>query len=306
MTDLCLARVDCERELASYDLIVKNGADLDADPAQDMDKFTEIYALLSYSLSKLAELGDGERDPSLRLEKCTVNWVERAVFAMGGPASEGGAGFNELAESVWQTAVTQQPDNAAVYREAAAYWSRRFDAKKARGWFKAGVTKLERKQQQQQQQGEEAGEYQRLVQEWVQFEHQYGSVEEVEVAEGKQRAERQRALEAWYASYAQYGYSAESQPQQAAAHVNGHDSSAMQVEAPIAQNQASAQARGKQMTTTWTSKIPRLQTHRCQLALKNLRQLLTALWNCQEDTHHGRRLYSHTRSRTLLCPCGRP
>uniref|UniRef100_V5ESA2 U4/U6 snRNA-associated-splicing factor PRP24 n=1 Tax=Kalmanozyma brasiliensis (strain GHG001) TaxID=1365824 RepID=V5ESA2_KALBG len=222
LTDLCLARIDCERELASFDLVVKAGADLHIDPAQDMDKFTEIYALLSYSLGKLAELGD-DRDPSLRLEKATVNWVERAVFAMGGPASEGGAGFNELAESVWQTAVAQQPDNALVYREAAGYWLRRFDAGKARGWFKAGVSKLERRQSQ-----EASPEYQTLLQEWVQFEHQHGSIEEVEYAEGKARAERQRALEAWYASYAQYGYQAESQAQIQAA--NGHDDSAMQVE----------------------------------------------------------------------------
>lgn len=229
LTDLCLARIDCERELASFDLVVKAGAEIDADPAQDMDKFTEVYALLSYSLGKLAELGD-ERDPSLRLEKATVNWVERAVFAMGGPSSEGGAGLNELAESVWQTAVTQQPDNALVYREAAAYWMRRFDAKKARGWFKAGVSKLERKQSQDASQ-----EFQTLMQEWVQFEHQHGSIEEVEYAEGKARAERQRALEAWYAQYAQYGYATESQAQtqaQTAVHTNGNDGSTMQVEVP--------------------------------------------------------------------------
>lgn len=233
LADLCLARIDCERELASYDLVVKAGADLNADPAQDMNKFTEIYALLSYALSKLAELGEEQRDPSLRLEQCTVNWVERAVFAMGGPASEGGAGLNELAESVWQTAVTQQPDNALVYRLAAAYWMRRFDARKARGWFKAGVQKLERKAQQGAEQN--TAEYQTLLQEWVQFEHQHGSVEEVESADGKARAERNRAMEAWYASYAQYGYSTEGQAQQASAQTNGEDAPAMQVEQPSGQ-----------------------------------------------------------------------
>ncbi|SPO32218.1 uncharacterized protein UTRI_02775 [Ustilago trichophora] len=233
LTDLCLARVDCERELASFDLVVKAGAEIDVDPARDMDKFTEIYALLSYSLGKLAELED-DRDASLRLERCTVNWVERAVFAMGGPASEGGMGLNELAESVWQTAVTQQPDNALVYREAAAYWMRRFDASKARGWFKAGVSKLERKQQQEATQ--DSSVYQTLLQEWVQFEHQHGSIEEIEYAEAKARAERQRALEAWYASYAQYGYQAEAQTQQqGSSHTNGDESSAMQVEAPSAE-----------------------------------------------------------------------
>ncbi|TKY87784.1 hypothetical protein EX895_003365 [Sporisorium graminicola] len=242
LTDLCLARIDCERELASFDLVVQAGTEVDVDPAQDMDKFTEIYALLSYSLSKLAELGD-ERDPSLRLEKATVNWVERAVSAMGGPASEGGAGLNELAESVWQTAVTQQPDNALVYREAAAYWTRRFDARKARGWFKGGVSKLERRQSQ-----EASQEFQTLMQEWVQFEHQHGSIEDVEYAEGKARTERQRALEAWYAQYAQYGYAAESQTQtqtQPAVHTNGKDTSAMQVEVPSSRVEHSNPAAGK-------------------------------------------------------------
>ncbi|SPO25121.1 uncharacterized protein UTRI_02775_B [Ustilago trichophora] len=238
LTDLCLARVDCERELASFDLVVKAGAEIDVDPARDMDKFTEIYALLSYSLGKLAELGD-DRDASLRLERCTVNWVERAVFAMGGPASEGGMGFNELAESVWQTAATQQPDNASVYREAAAYWMRRFDASKARGWFKAGVSRLERKQQQEAYQ--ESSGYQTLLQEWVQFEHQHGSIEEVEYAEAKARVERQRALEAWYASYAQYGYQSEAQAQQqGSSHANGDESSAMQVEAAPAEHTITA------------------------------------------------------------------
>lgn len=228
LTDLCLARIDCERELATFDLVVKAGAEIDVDPAQDMDKFTEIYALLSYSLGKLAELHDDQRDPSLRLEKAIVNWVERAVFAMGGPASEGGAGLNELAESVWQTAVVQQPDNALVYREAAGYWLRRFEARKARGWFKAGISKLERKQSQ-----DARPEYQALLQDWVQFEHLHGSIEEVEYAEGKSRAERQRALEAWYAQYAQYGYSTEPQTQaQSYSHVNRDLNSTMQVESP--------------------------------------------------------------------------
>lgn len=234
VTDLCLARIDCERELASFDLVVKADAEVDVDPAQDMDKFTEIYALLSYSLGKLAELA--EHDPSLRLEKATVNWVERAVFAMGGPASEGGAGLNELAESVWQTAVTQQPDNALVYREAAAYWLRRFDARKARGWFKGGVTKLERKQSQDASQ-----EFQTLMQEWVQFEHQHGSIEDVEYAEAKSRAERQRALEAWYAQYAQY----ESQAQVQVAHTNGNNNSAMQVEVPASHNEHASAGKRK-------------------------------------------------------------
>ncbi|GAC98774.1 polyadenylate-binding protein [Pseudozyma hubeiensis SY62] len=228
LTDLCLTRIDCERELASFDLAVKAGAGFDVDPSQDMEKFTEIYALLSYSLGKLAELGDDQRDPSLRLEKATVNWVERAVFAMGGPTSEGGAGLNELAESVWQTAVVQQPDNARVYHEAAGYWTRRFDARKARGWFKASVSKLERRQAQ-----ESTQEYQALLQDWVQFEHQHGSIEEIEYAEAKARAERKRALEAWYAQYSQYAYSAEAGAEsQPSAHTNGDGSTAMQVEVP--------------------------------------------------------------------------
>ncbi|SNX83560.1 uncharacterized protein MEPE_02267 [Melanopsichium pennsylvanicum] len=230
LTDVCLARVDCERELASYDLVIKTGSDVDVDPAHDMEKFTEIYDLLSYALSKLADVGE-ERDPTLRLELCTVSWVERAVFAMGGPNSEVGAGLNELAESVWQTAVTQQPDNALVYKEAAAYWIRRFDAKKARAWFKAGVSKLERKQNQQRDAVQDR-DYQRLLEEWVMFEHQSGRTGDVEYAESKARMERQRALEAWYAQYAQYGNDA--QAQQAAAHVHGEESSETQVEAPQA------------------------------------------------------------------------
>ncbi|CBQ71022.1 conserved hypothetical protein [Sporisorium reilianum SRZ2] len=242
LTDLCLARIDCERELASFDLVVKAGADVDVDPAQDMDKFTEIYALLSYSLGKLAELGD-EHDPSLRLEKATVNWVERAVFAMGGPTSDGGAGLNELAESVWQTAVTQQPENALVYREAAAYWLRRFDARRARSWFKAGISKLERKQAQ-----EASQEFSTLMQEWVQFEHQHGSIEEVEFAEGKARAERQRALEAWYAQYAQYESQAQAQTQtqiQPSNPSNGNDAAAMQVDVPSSHAENSSAGKRK-------------------------------------------------------------
>ncbi|KAI3492104.1 hypothetical protein L1887_43393 [Cichorium endivia] len=195
-----------------------------------------IYALLSYALGKVAEAGDGY-DASLRLERVTVNWVERAVHAMGGPASEGGAGFNELAEQVWQTAVTQQPENLLVYREAAAYWLRRFDARKARGWLKAGVSKVERRHAQGA--GEDAAEYQALLNDWLQLEHQYGSIEEIEQAETKDRAERQRALEAWYASYAQYGYAQGAGAENGAA-TNGTDGTAMQVEAPHQPSNTSA------------------------------------------------------------------
>ncbi|GAK64088.1 RNA-binding protein Prp24 [Moesziomyces antarcticus] len=237
LTDLTLARVDCERELATYELVVKAGAELDMDPAHDMDKFTEIYALLSYALGKVAEAGEGQYDTSLQLERVTVNWVERAVHAMGGPASEGGAGFNELAEQVWQTAVTQQPDNLLVYREAAAYWLRRFDARKARGWLKAGASKVERRHAQGA--GEDAAEYQALLNDWLQLEHQYGSIEEIEHAETKARAERQRALEAWYASYAQYGYAQGGVAENGAA-ANGTDGTAMQVEAPQQPSSTSA------------------------------------------------------------------
>lgn len=222
LTDLCLARVDCERELATYEKTLSTGEEVH-DLAADMEKFTEIYALLSYSLSKLAELGEvtGEWDSSLRLEKLTVNWVERAVASLGGASSEGGAGLNELAELVWGVVVKQQPDNAMAYREAAAYWARRGDGKKARGWYKSGVSRLEKKQE-----GSESGEYARLVEDWVEFEHGCGSIEEVEIAERKKGEEGKRVLDAWYAQYAQYA-----QPS-----VQGNGEEAMQIEAPTSSN----------------------------------------------------------------------
>lgn len=220
LTDLCLARIDCERELATYERTLSSGEQV-VDLAADMEKFTEIYALLSYSLSKASELGEATRgwDPTLRLEKCTVGWVERAVLSLGGPSSEGGQSLNELAEAVWVTAVKQQPDNALVYHEAAGYWVRRGEGKKARGWYKSGVSRLERKQQ-----VGESGEYGRLLEDWVGFEHGWGSVEEVETAERKEREERKRVVDAWYAQYAQY----QEQGQTVAA-TNGQEA-AMQVE----------------------------------------------------------------------------
>ncbi|PWZ01579.1 hypothetical protein BCV70DRAFT_210771 [Testicularia cyperi] len=212
LADLCLARLDCERDLATYQLTIRSGSAHDIDPATDMDKFSEIFALISYSLGKLAELPSAaDYDQSLRLEKFAVNWVERAINALGGPNSDAGAGLNELAEGVWQTCSSQQPDNALVYREAASYWTRRYEPRKARSWYKAGVTKLECNHAARASGETDASQYEALLQDWMQFEHQYGSIGDLEHIVGKIRSERRRMWDAWYEASQAYSFQLEQQ-----------------------------------------------------------------------------------------------
>ncbi|SPO40354.1 uncharacterized protein PSFLO_05836 [Pseudozyma flocculosa] len=201
LVDLLIARIDCEREAAARELAATSAeAGPDVDPASSMDKFMEVYALISYGLSETGKLASAEQDGALRLERYAVDWVERAVAALGGPDSEAGAGLNELAETVWQNAVKAQGENVRVYREAAAYWIRRHDARKARGWFKGCVNKFERSLSSRA--GQDTAGYEQLLDEWLQFEHQRGRIEDVDYAVSKAKAERERIWQLWYASYA--------------------------------------------------------------------------------------------------------
>lgn len=201
LVELLVARVDCERHFATQDLALESPEGLLVDAATNLDKFMEVYALISYALDLTASVPATERDQTLRLERYAVDWVERAVNAVGGSDSEAGAGLNDLAETVWQNLVKAQSQNPRVYRFAAGYWSRRADTKAARGWYKGGVSKFEKMMTNPNNkphavQPDTTG-IELLLDEWVQFEHQRGNVEDIDHAVSKAKHMREIIWEAW-------------------------------------------------------------------------------------------------------------
>ncbi|PWN53014.1 hypothetical protein IE53DRAFT_226475 [Violaceomyces palustris] len=202
LVQLLLARTDCERDFAAKEIALREGTDIsEVDPAADMDKFMDVYALQSLALGIAAELDPSQRDPLLRLEKSAIDWIERAVNHFGGPNSETAAALNPLAEKILDSLLKAQGNNPRTWIEITSYWIRRGDNKKARSLFKGAVGKKGMRTGSVASGGADEG-YETLLESWIQFEHQRGGLEDVDYAIGRVRAERERLWREWYESYA--------------------------------------------------------------------------------------------------------
>lgn len=153
----------------------------------DIDRFMKIYEALVSALAAAAQLG--ERDPSLMLERQTVDWVERAARALQAAGPDTAAGLLPLADAVWDDALQQQPDNSAAHLEAALYWKRRDDDKRARQIFRTAAAR------------QSLEDRAPILDAWVQFEHERGNIADIQHAETRARIERERIWRAWYSRY---------------------------------------------------------------------------------------------------------
>lgn len=153
----------------------------------DIDRFMKIYEALVSALAAAAQLS--ERDPSLMLERQTVDWVERAARALQAAGPDAAAGLLPLADAVWDDALQQQPDNSAAHLEAALYWKRRDDDKRARQIFRTAAAR------------QSLEDRAPILDAWVQFEHERGSIADIQHAETRARIERERIWRAWYSKY---------------------------------------------------------------------------------------------------------
>lgn len=219
---LLLAHMDCVRAIMTLEMahehhLPPNEVVL----VSDLDRFMRLWELLVQAIAAMAACPADEQDPLLMLEKYAVDWVERAarVLLAAGAGAESASGLLALADDVWARALQQHAHNAQVYIEAARFYQRRDDDKRARQMFKAGLARqgLENKLA--------------LLQAMVQFEHERGAPAEIELAEAKLKNETDRAWRQWL----QYHGQAE------AVDVDGPKRKAKETEdAPIAVDEAPA------------------------------------------------------------------
>lgn len=190
---LLQARVDCERAYATMELaVVQNVPPDQVQVVSDMDHFMRIYELLVHSISAMHMLPACEQDASLTLERCAVDWIERAARALAQTASlEASASLYTLADDLWTHALEHHAMHTTAYMEAAQYFQRRDDDKRARQTYKAAVAKqgLDNKAS--------------IVASWVAFEHARGSPVDIEQAEAKAKVEQDRLWRQWYRYQAQ-------------------------------------------------------------------------------------------------------
>lgn len=198
---LLVAQVDCVRAQMTLEMATEHHVP----PGQvvlvsDLDRFMHLFELLVQATASMAAFPEDEQDPHLLLEKYAVDWIERAARAIiasavmppGAPENPA-AGLLELADDVWTRALKQHAHNVYAYIEAALFYKRRDDDRRARQIFKAGVAKhgLENKLV--------------LLQAYVQFEHERGTPPEIDLAEAKLKAENDKAWRHWlqYQSHVQ-------------------------------------------------------------------------------------------------------
>ena len=184
---LLQARIDAERALATWHAAMEQGVPVEeVQLVANLDRFMQVYERLVRALGIAAELPPEERDAQLTLEKYTVDWVQRAVRALFAVDAEAAGSLHPLAEQVWDAALQQQPNNANAYLEAALYWKQRDDDRRARQLFRTGAGKhgVENKGP--------------LLAAWVTFEHERGSVQDVDYAEMRSKIEEERIWRAWY------------------------------------------------------------------------------------------------------------
>ena len=185
---LLQANIDALRAFETHQVAMEN----DVQPSEvslvvDVEHFMKIYEALVSALAAAAQLN--ERDPSLMLERQTVDWVERAARALQAEGPDAAASLLALADTVWDEALQQQPDNAAAHLEAALYWKRRDDDKRARQIFRTAAAR------------QSLEDRAPILDAWVQFEHERGGVADIQHAETRARIERERIWRAWYNKY---------------------------------------------------------------------------------------------------------
>ena len=193
LLSLLQARIDCERAYAAMELAHAQKKSPDQVlVVTEMDHFMHVYELFLHSISAMQRLPASEQDASVALERCAVDWIERAARALAQTAGlEASAGLYPLADDVWTHALEQHPMHATAYLEAAQYFQRRDDDKRARQTYKAAVAKqgLDNKAS--------------IVAAWVAFEHARGSPADIEQAEAKAKVEQDRLWRQWYRYQAQ-------------------------------------------------------------------------------------------------------
>lgn len=191
---LLLAYIDCVRAQMTLEMATEHHLPPDQIVlVSDLDRFMRLWELMVQATASMAALPEDEQDPHLTLEKYAVDWIERAARAIvasagmpPGGAENPAAGLLELADDIWTRALKQHAHNVYVFVEAALFYKRHDNDKRARQIFKAGLAKqgLENKLV--------------LLQAYVQFEHERGSPAEVELAETKLKAENDRAWRQWF------------------------------------------------------------------------------------------------------------
>ncbi|KAL4402571.1 hypothetical protein ACI68E_000336 [Malassezia pachydermatis] len=187
---LCVlqAHIDCERAFATHELAMEqHKSPDDVLVVADVDRFMRLYEGLVGAIATMYALPATEQDANLTLEKYASDWIERAARAIQRAAgAEAAAGLTSLADDLWAHALQKHAMNANAYLEAALYYKRHDDDKRARQTFKSGMAKqgLENKAV--------------IVQAWVAFEHERGTPADIEHAEAKAKIENDRLWRAWY------------------------------------------------------------------------------------------------------------
>ncbi|KAE8232938.1 hypothetical protein CF326_g2021 [Tilletia indica] len=235
LVSLLVGRVDVEREYCAIALLEQiqeerktQTEQSDDTVALDMDvahaqlansetHWAEVYAILEYTLSILdnhvaapAPKGRGKRgedqsvhqrqpDPDLTLQRYITAWAERL-----------GAAGAALVEPMWESTLESQGGvNIRVWQEAANFFARKGDVQRARSLFKQASgrrfpTRATRSDAQTATDGMQALLQAKtaLLQDWVTFEHSWGSSKDVQYATSRSKAETAKLWEAYYQRYA--------------------------------------------------------------------------------------------------------
>ncbi|WFD34057.1 Splicing factor [Malassezia cuniculi] len=185
---LLQANVDAVRTFETRDAASEAGVPpSDVVLVADLDRFMRVYEALVSAIAAAGQLSD--RDASLTLERQTVDWVERAIRALHAAGPEAAEGLFPLADSIWDGALTSQPDNATAHLEAALYWKRRDDDRRARLIFRSAAH------------SKSIEDRVPILDAWVQFEHERGDVGDIQHAEQRAKVEKERIWRQWYKKY---------------------------------------------------------------------------------------------------------
>ncbi|CAD6967408.1 unnamed protein product [Tilletia controversa] len=256
LVSLLVGRVDIEREYCAVAFLEqlqeerKHEAD-QGDEAMTLDMDTahaqlanseahwaEVYAILEYALSILdnhisapAPKGKGKRgeehsdvhrqpDSDLTLQRYITAWAERL-----------GAAGASLVEPMWESTLASQGGvNIRVWQEAANFFARKGDVQRARTLFKQASgrrfpTRATGGNAQAGTDGMQALLQAKtaLLQDWVTFEHSWGSSKDVQYAISRSKAETAKLWEAYYQRYTSHAVQQAPSAADCDGHVAGQD-----------------------------------------------------------------------------------
>lgn len=182
MTDLFLARVDVERDLAANKLLLERQCSSLQEALNSLftrsNVFMDVFGIISFAFDTLAS--KQLFDESLRLEQLVSDWC-----------LQGGQGTAALAETYWSMAMKRQPHNGTMWLRASRYYAARSMYDEAKDLLNQGLARRDIP----------CSKKVELVEEIVHLHRLTGSVQDVDWALTRLAKERERSWNEYYAAF---------------------------------------------------------------------------------------------------------